>query len=101
MNTNIANNTFVIRVNKPEIKFRDTVRNISNFVRDSIVDIAGDTPVLLDFKDVYFVSRAAADEFLCMEDELGVKFERINVCAGVNVMFEIVSKTHHRKPTVC
>lgn len=96
MDINIANNTFVVRVNRPEIKFRDTVRHISDFIRDSIMDIAGDAPVLLDFKDVHFVSRAAADEFLCMEDELGVKFERINVCVDVKVMFEIVSKTHKR-----
>lgn len=101
MDINVVSKTFVVRVNRPEIRFRDTVRQISDFIRDSIKDIAGESTIYLDFQDVYFVSRAAADQFLCMEEELKLKIERINVCAGVKVMFEIVSRTNHRKTTVC
>jgi len=97
MDINVISKTFVIRVNKPEIRFRDTVRHISDFIRDCIKDIAGESTIYLDFQDVYFVSRAAADQFLYMEEELKLKIERINVCEGVRIMFEIVSRTHHKK----
>jgi len=88
----------VIRVNEPEIRSRDSVRLVSDVILGPIVDIAGGNPIWLDLRDVYYVSRAAAEEFLRVEDELGIKLELINVSEGVKAMFDLVSKARHAQP---
>ena len=89
----------LIQVHADEIRFREPVRRAFAPTVDAIRSGAqAVSSVIIDLNKVNFISRAACDELLCIEDALPCEVSYVNAQKGVSVMLQMVRNTHNPQP---
>ncbi len=71
-----------------------TRKTISVFFEE--ISLLKDKEVLFDFKDVEFISRSCADEYLKQKSKMNKKIIEVNVSDNVRSMFRIVQNHYER-----
>ncbi len=67
------------------ISTRDSIRSFCE-----LLDIPPSNNIILDFKNIKFISRSATDEFLKLEETKNCKFHIINANNNIISMFRVV-----------
>jgi anti-anti-sigma regulatory factor len=84
------------------LQFRISIDLLTNKI-DEIYNINNDNEIIVDFKNIDFISRSCADELIkvkknyLIENKINLKF--INVSDEVNNIFHTVEKTQNVKKT--
>ncbi len=78
----------IIKISEEVSNYLITRTDLKNLFDN--IDRLSDEEIIIDFKDVSFISRSCADEYLKLKNKINKKIDESNLMSDVRIMFEVV-----------
>ncbi len=92
---NLINITTIL---SPDLKSRLAVNDLLLYIQNT-----GNDAVVIDFADVQFATRSFIDEYynvIMKNDKANIHIETINIPEDIQVIFDVVKQTQHKKKDI-